>query len=419
MPFMHKRLYALISAYYILFLDNFGFAIIFPIFPTLMLDQSFGLLPEVATEAGRNISLGLLLAAFPFAQFFGAPFFGSVADKLGRKKALVWTIAGTIIGYMLTAAGVMTKFYSILLFSRLTTGFFSGNLTICMAVIADLNQEKKERGKSLSLVSAFLGLSWIAAIIVGSIFTNPQKLKLLNPSFPFWIVAILSLTSLIVLGKLYRETSAPEKKQTRFNPIKGIADTIHIFDDKQIRVLYLTLFFWFFGFFISLQWAAPVSIEEYGATETQIMWFFLIMGVFWSLSSGVLNRWLIEHSSLWKISLWSLFLISLFFFFTATSEFFFYFATSYILSGIFAAIAWGNAMSLISLAASAENQGKSLGIGQSMQALGQFLGPLFGGIVAAFSVEPIFYVCSLMVFISFLLLLNYVLRRKNRLLNHY
>ncbi|MCC5831853.1 MAG: MFS transporter [Chlamydiales bacterium] len=85
----------------------------------------------------------------------------------------------------------------------------------------------------------------------------------------------------------------------------------------------------------------------------------------------------------------------------------------YILSGIFAAIAWANAMSLISLAATAEAQGKSLGIGQSMQSLGQFLAPLFGGIIAGIAIELIFYACSLLVFISFLLLLIYCLRRKN------
>lgn len=417
---MQHRFRSLISAYYILFLDNFGFAVIFPIFPTLMLDPLFEILPKVTTEAGRNISLGLLLAAFPLAQFFGAPFFGDLSDRIGRKKALAWTITGTIAGYALTAVGVLAKLYSLLILSRIITGFFSGNLVICMAVIAELNIGKKERGKSLSLVAAFLGLSWIGAILLGSIFTDPQKLALLNPSFPFWIVAILSLTSLIVLRMLFQEANGLNKKTSaRPNILKGISDTLHVLEDKQLRVLYLTLFFWFFGFFISLQWAAPISIEKFRATETQIMWFFMIMGIFWALSSGLLNRWLIEHSSLWKISLWSLFIISLFYFFTGVSEFFFYYATSYLLSGIFAAIAWGNAMSLISLAALPEQQGKTLGIGQSMQSLGQFLGPLFGGLIAGLSIKPIFFVCSFLVFISFLLLLIYVIQRKDRLLNDY
>jgi len=416
---MQQRRRSLISAFYILFLDNFGFAVIFPIFPTLFLDTSLGILPAVTTEAGRNIALGLLLAAFPFAQFFGAPFFGNIADRFGRKKALAWTITGTIVGYALTAIGITTKLYSLLIVSRVLTGFFAGNLAICMAIIVDLNTGKKERGKSLSLVAAFLGLSWIGAIVVGSIFTNPLRLQLLNPSFPFWIVAALSLTSLLILWKLYRETFVPEKKQIRLNILKGIYDILHVLENKQLRVLYLTLFFWFFGFFISLQWAAPISIEKFKATETQIMWFFVVMGILWTLASGLLNPWLIEHSSLWKITLWSLFLVSLFFFFSGVADFYFYFTASYVISGIFAAIAWGNAMSLISLASPAENQGKSLGVGQSMLSLGQFLGPLFGGFIAGFSIEPIFYVCAFLVFVSFLLLLVYVIRRKGRLLSNY
>lgn len=413
---MQQRYKSLIAAFYILFLDNFGFAIIFPIFPTLLLDTSFNMLPWVSTEAVRNIFLGILLAAFPFAQFFGAPFFGHIADNYGRKKTLVWTVAGTIVGYALTAIGVYIKLYWFIFASRLVTGFFSSNLSICMAIIADLNSTKKERSKSLSLLTAFLGISWIAAILVGSEFTNPRQLKLFDPSIPFWAVAILSFSSLLVLWKLYQESFAGVREKHSISFTKGLTQVSKVLTQKKMRVLYLTLFFWFFGFFISMQWAAPVAIEKFKATEEKIRWLFTFQGIFWSLSSGVLNRWLVEHSSLWKISLWSLFLISLFYFFTGASEFFFYFAACFVLSGLFAAITWGNMMSLISLASAAENQGKSLGIGQSMQSFGQVLGPLFGGIIAGFSVEPIFYVCAFLVFVSFLLLLVYVFSRKNRLL---
>ncbi len=416
---MHQRIRTIISAFYVLFLDNFGFAVIFPIFPILVLDHQFGILPGITSEAGRNIALGILLAAFPLTQLFGAPFFGDLADRFGRKNVLYWTISGTIIGYALTAIGVLTKLYWLLMISRLITGFFSGNLTLCMTIIADLNPEKKQRGKALSTVAAFLGISWISAIIVGALFTNPKRLDLLNPSFPFWIIALLSLSSLFVVWKFLSDKYDIELKPTRLSIFKGLSNLRYMINDKQLRMLYITLFFWFFGFFISVQWAAPIALEKFKVGETQIMWLFVILGLLWALSSGLLNKWLIDHSSLWKITLWSLFLISLFDFFAAASDYFFYFSVLYVLSGIFAALAWGNFMSLISLAAPAEDQGKSLGIGQSVQALGQFLGPLFGGVVAGISVEPIFFICAFLVFFSFLLLLIYVIRRKNRLLNDY
>lgn len=409
---MLERKRSLLSAFYILFLDNFGLAITFPIFPALLLHEQFGMLESVSSEGARNLYLGLLLAAFPFAQFFGAPFFGNLADRWGRKKTLAWTLIATIIGYTLTALAIALRNYPLLFCSRLFTGFFAGNLAISMAVIADLNPGKIERGKALSLVAAMLGISWILAIVIGALFMEPGRI---DPAYPFGVIALLSVSSLIILLKVYRE-SAPLNSDRPLSLLKGAKDILHILDFKQLRVLYLTLFFWFFGLFIALQWAIPLTIEKYSVTEFQIMWFFLLFGLFWTLSSGFLNRWLIQHSSLWKLTLWSLFWVSLFFFFAGVSDYFFYFVACFTIAGIFAAMAWGNSVSLISLAATPENQGKSLGIAQSVLALAQFLGPLFGGIIAGFSIEPVFYICALLVFIAFLCLLTYVLKRKSGLL---
>lgn len=413
---MSNRIKSLFSAYFILFLDNFGFAIIFPIFPVIFLNKAFTILPAQTPEAMRNIYLGLILAAFPFAQFFGAPFFGDVADRLGRKRALFLTISGTIIGYFLTAIGIFTKLYALIFVSRVITGFFSGNLAISMAIIADLNTERKKRARSLSYVSAFLGFSWIFAIIVGSFFANPKNI-ILDPSFPFIIIGVLSLISLLVLWIFYHET-AQLKPNRQLHIFKSVHDVIHILEFKQLRVLFLTLFFWFFGFFITMQWTVSIAIEKYHVKTDQILWLLVSQGILWSLSGIFLNPWLIERFSLWKIVVWSLFLISLLYFFGAVSTFFFYFAAAFAISGIFASIAWGDSVSLISLSTTGEEQGKSLGIAQSMQATAQFLGPLFGGLIAGFHIKIIYYTTALLVFISFLLLLIYILRKKGDLFSN-
>lgn len=412
---MSSRTKSLFAAYFILFLDHFGYALLFPIFPLLFLNPIFDILPSTMDEITRNILLGFILAAYPFAQFFGAPFFGDISDHFGRKKALYWTIAGTIVGYALTAIAIHFKLFYLILFSRLVTGFFAGNLAICMAIIADMNSGKRRRGKGLSYVSALIGVSWILALIVTTLFTNPRILQLFHPALPFWIVAALSVLSYIALMKMYRETVIL-KPRLKLEVLKGVHQIIRMLEYKQLRVLYLVLFFWFFGFFITMQWATPLSIEKYRVDLTQIVWLLIAVNFFWACSGAFLNPWLINHSSLWKITLWSLFLVSLFFFFGAGTGFFFYFAAAYVLAAIFAAMAWGNSMTLISLATTPENQGKSLGMGNAMLSLGQFLGPLFGGFVAGFSIIALFYTSALIVFISFLLLLVYVARRKNKLL---
>jgi MFS transporter, DHA1 family, tetracycline resistance protein len=414
---MSSRGKSLFAAYFILFLDNLGFAILFPLFPILLLNSHFEILSPQALEKTRFIYLGLLLAAFPFAQFFGNPFFGMVADRLGRKKALSWTISGSIFGYLLTAYGVWVESYALIFCSRLISGFFSANLTISMAILADMNFEKKRRVRALSTVSALLGASWMLSLFSSLTFTDPQNLLFVHPSVPFWIVGLFSFLNLVVLGIMYRETVhlLPE---VRFEPFKELHRLVAVLEHRHIRVLYLILFFWFFAFFISLHWATPFSIEKFHANTAHIMGLWLLLGFLWICASAFLNPWLAHHFSLWQIILWSLFFVSLFYFFAAPTKFFFYFAFAYILSGIFVSLLWSNTMSLISLAASSEVQGKNFGMAQSIIAATQFFGPLFGGLVAGFSLEILFYTCSFLVLIGFLFLLAYVARRKNKLLKN-
>lgn len=399
-----KRLSSLIAAYTILFLDNVGYSVVFPIFPLLFLNHEQSFLPVHTPETTRHLLLGILVAAFPLGQFFGAPFFGDLGDRFGRKRALYFTMIGTVIGYLFSASAIFFSLFTLLFFSRLLTGFFSGNLSLAMAAIADLNIEEKARGKSMSLVAALLGISWILSIIMGVFFSNPANSYAFYPALPLLITALLTLLSLWILKQFYFETS-PYAREHPAHILKGLHNIINIFESRRLRTFYLILFFWVFGTILALQWAAPVSIVKFSATQTHIMWLFLASGIGWALGSGLVNRLLVQKLSIRRLYLSVLAFISLLFFFTAAVEFFPYFVILYAFSAIPTAIAWSDSFSLISLAAPATSQGKALGIAQSTISFGEFLAPLFGGVIGCISVYPIFYLCSLFVLISFLILL--------------
>lgn len=401
-------------AYLLVFIDSLGYAFLFPLFPFLLLCPSCGILPAIESEGGRNLFLGLLLIAYPFGQLFGAPFFGNFADRYGRKQSLIWTLTGTLFGTLITAFGVKAKIYFLILFGRCVTGFFSATLIICMALLADLYEEKKRRASAFSLVSATLGIAWVVAIGIGTFFTKPDKFPHLDFSLPFWMVAALFALSLLIVIKFMTETF-PHEKNRPLHLLKGVKSLVHLLEYKQFRVLCFTLFFWFFGFYIFLQWTAPMGIEKFHASERSLLVFFAFLGFFWALASGLANRWVIKFASLWKVTLWSLFLVSFLFFFASVADYFFYFACMVVLGGIFASITWGDLMSLISITTSPADQGKSLGTALSMLALGQLLGPLFGGIIAGFSIHLIFFVAAFLVFIAFLFLLIYTVQKMGKI----
>ena len=144
-----SRKRSLFTVFTIAALDNYGFGIAFILFAPLMLTPSYGMLPLDASIGYRNVMLGVLFAAFPIAQLFGAPIFGDFADRFGRKKALYLTVVGTTLGYFLSGVAIELHAIWFLVFTRAITGFFAGNLSICLASIADLSPGEKERAKKL------------------------------------------------------------------------------------------------------------------------------------------------------------------------------------------------------------------------------------------------------------------------------
>ena len=80
---------------------------------------------EVTTHT-RTIILGFLIAAYPIAQFFGAPMLGALSDRYGRRKLLAISLVGTLIGYLLFAIAILEQNIYLLFASRLLDGFSGG-----------------------------------------------------------------------------------------------------------------------------------------------------------------------------------------------------------------------------------------------------------------------------------------------------
>jgi MFS transporter, DHA1 family, tetracycline resistance protein len=400
-----SRTKSLLVVFLTLFLDQLGYAASLPLFPVLLLNPQFGPFSFDASETIRYVYLALLIVAFPCAQLLGAPFFGDYADQHGRKKALIWTIGGTIFGNLLTTWAIAYSHYILLLLSRSLTGFFAGNLAVCMAIIADMHYGKKKRSKNFGYVAAALGVSWILAIYWGAVVAT-------TPTLFFASLSLFACFCLFIALFFFRETHTAPHIQ---HGVQELHRVLHVLASKQMRTLFLTLVLWFFGFFMAVQWAVPISVDKFHATPSLVFKLLIAVACSWTLGSFLVHTWATTHFSSWKIGLWSLFGISLLYFYGGVTNFFLYFALALALSGFFAALIWSANLSLISLAASSNHQGKTLGLVFATLSLAQGIGPLLGGIAAGFSLETLFFTSSLLTFCGFLSLLLYILRRKNKL----
>lgn len=85
---MNKRL-ILVTVLLTIFLDFFNLGLIYPIFSSLIFEGNGGLLSPDTSEFFKNAVFGILIAAFPLGQLFGAPIIGELSDHYGRRKLLL------------------------------------------------------------------------------------------------------------------------------------------------------------------------------------------------------------------------------------------------------------------------------------------------------------------------------------------
>ena len=90
-------------------------------------------LPFYAEEYGASATtLGLLLAVYAAAQFVFAPLWGRLSDRIGRRRVMILTVAGTAISLgALALADTLAGVFA----ARLLAGVFAANVGVASAYI--------------------------------------------------------------------------------------------------------------------------------------------------------------------------------------------------------------------------------------------------------------------------------------------
>ena len=402
---------SLLPVYFVLFIDNFAFAVIFAIFGPLFVDPNFGFVANETSMATRNIMLGTTLALFPLGQLIGAPLLGDLADRFGRKKTFYITIVGAAIGITLSGFSIMIHSFTLLILTRLITGFFSGNLSICLASIADLSPDEKTRAKNFSVIIIITGISWMLAILSGGFFSDKNLSQHFNPALPFFVTALLFILTLLAIIYFFKETHRTNEK-FHIDLLQGFRDVIKAFKIKKLRLLYLMYTVWILGWGLAFQWYSPFAIQEFHSKPITVNWGLFIVGIAWIFGGYTINNFLIKRWHALPLIVIGNALITLSLLGMALSHSFYPFAIFFGIACIPVAFAWPNILNLISINAPESIQGTIMGISQSAQSLGFVIATILGGIIAGINLKSIYYFATIFVFISFILILIKHLRIK-------
>ncbi len=415
------------------FIGVLGYSIVIPI-----------LIFIVADMGGNGFIYGILGAMYPFFQFIGAPILGSLSDRIGRKKVLVISQAGTFVAWMLfllafalpktelwsqntelTGSYIMTLPLIIIFVARIFDGFTGGNISVANAYLSDISTDE-DRNKNFGKMGASTSLGFVLGPAVAGLLASTA----LGELVPLGLAALISLIAIFVISTKLRESNPCVVDTGGLNtrsfrrffqvehrdcyqegdieanpPKKGWG---RVLKEPGIPLLYAVYFLTFLAF--SLFYA---GLPIYASTLLE--WTAIDLGIFLAYSSlimilvqGPLLSRLSDKISNQSLILVGSLLLSLSFFLLSMDSLIILYIANTLLS-IGNGLMWPSFLSLLARTGNPQIQGAIQGYGNSMGSMASMFGLVLGGLLfetmetTVFAIgSGIFLVITLLMGVNFL-----------------
>ncbi len=353
------------------FLSTAGIGIFNPVLP--FITQRY-----LSSPGDLAMTVGWLTAIYALCQFIAAPGLGLLSDRFGRRPLLMICLLGSVAGYLMFGFGGALW---ILFLSRVIDGLTGGNFSILLAYIGDV-LAPEERGRYFGIFGAAGGVGFIIGPVVGGFVAN------LGYQWPAYLVASLTALNMIwgyfyLPESLKKEHRVTQIKWTDLNPLKQMGGVFRV---PLLRWLLLVGFFYALPFAVLQSNLIVLVIDSLAWTPTAIGITYTLLGVLDILMQGLLFGRLQPHFGEARLAMAGLsceiaafFVLGLLAFIHSPIVLLIGILLFGVGSGLFEPA--GN--SLISNAASPEQQGVVQGSNQSLQSLARILGPLAGGVIYA------------------------------------
>jgi DHA1 family tetracycline resistance protein-like MFS transporter len=380
-----KKKNPLIPLLLTIFIDLLGVGIVIPILAPLFLVPYTSFLPMDYTYENRVFLMGMLSAAYPLAQFFGAPLLGALSDRYGRKPMLIISLFGTLFGYLLFGYGIIIKSLPILFIARALDGFTGGNISIAQSAIADVS-EPKTRARNFGFIGMAFGLGFVLGPYIGGKLVDTTIVSWFTQSTPYFFTAILTGINILSLWFLFPET-IKEKIITPISLTTGMKNLVKAFSIKKLRTLFLVSFLLAFGFNFFTQFFNAYLIEKFHVTPSEAGDIFAYMGLFIALFQGGLLPFVNKRFSSEQILRVSVMGLAIgFVLLLLPDQKIWIFAVLPILA-LFQGLTQPNITALISMQGKDNSQGDILGGNQSINSLAQAIPPIISGLIFSININ--------------------------------
>ena len=138
---------------------------------------------------------GLFALLYSFCQFIGAPIWGRLSDRYGRKAILSWTVAGTILAHLIWVFGASLEWF---LLMRVLAGLMAGSISVATAAIADVTPAEK-RARAMTTIGLAYGIGYMAGPLLGGLSAEYNLLEV-SPDLAAFGMHPFSMTALVAVG---------------------------------------------------------------------------------------------------------------------------------------------------------------------------------------------------------------------------
>ncbi len=388
----------LFTIIFTVFLDLVGVGIANPIIAPLLLRPESGFLSSAYSDTDRTTLLGFLIAIFSIAGFFSGPLLGALSDRHGRKPVLLGSLVLTFTGYLIFALGIYEKSIILLFVSRLIYGIGGGNLSIIQSAIADVSDEKS-RTKNFGLIGVAFGIGFVIGPALGGELANPKTVAWFNFTTPFLAAALLSLVNIVLVIFTFQETL----KQRILRPVTALMGFRNIgeaFTNPSLRILFFGVFFYALGFNFYTQFFQVLLIKQFDFNQIQIGRYYAYVGLWIAFMQGAVVRRVANSYSSSQILPYSVLGLAgalwLFLFPRESWQLFFVVPVMALFQGLTSA----NSTTIVSQSAGASEQGKALGINQSVLSAAFALPPIIASYIDRINIYAPIFVAGLMVLVG-------------------
>jgi len=336
----------------IIIIDLIGFGIVLPV------------LPYYADEYGANgLVLGVLFTSHAAMQALFAPLWGRLADRIGRRPVMLFTIAGTSAALVVLG---LSDSLAQLFVGRILTGIFAANISVATAYISDVTEED-ERTRWMGMVGASFGVGFLIGPAIGG---------LLSPygyGVPMLVAAGMAAVNFVYAAAVLKEPEAH-----RPAAVEG-AVRLRTLANPVVRNLCLTYFLFTFAVAQLETVFAYFLKHNFGYDARGFAAILVLMAfVMVAIQGGAIRRLVARYGEK-TLLLFGVSLMTLAFFAIPWPGSVGILLVPLVLSAAGRAVSQPSMLGMVSFEATPANRGAVMGTFQASASVARVLGPLAAG----------------------------------------